>query len=176
MRQFPSVAGRGLRLLRIALFGRASERVRLLVRAMQLGRSRGMPRLARWASGRLESYGLFISAKASIGEGFRLPHPTAIIIGEGVTVGRRVTVYQSVTMGGRIKGDWRAGNYPTIGDDTVIFAGAVIVGNVRIGRNCVIGANAVVNRDIPDNATAVGAPARVVGFGPEIFKSAGSHV
>ncbi|GBO83165.1 hypothetical protein [Marinobacter salsuginis] len=59
-------------------------------------------------------------------------------------------------------GDWQAGNYPTIGAGTVIFAGAVVVGNISIGKNCIIGANSVVLRDVPDNSVCVGAPARVV--------------
>ena len=99
-----------------------------------------------------------------------MPHPTSIVIGEGVVIGENVTIYQNVTIGGRVIGDWRKGNYPTVLGNTVIFAGAVIVGKVQIGRNCVIGANSVVTTDIPDNATAVGAPARVVRIRSEIPK------
>ncbi|MBK5970765.1 hypothetical protein CCR91_18875 [Thiorhodovibrio winogradskyi] len=52
--------------------------------------------------------------------------------------------------------------YPEVGRNTVIFAGAVVVGNIRVGCNCRIGANSVVLDDVPDNSTAVGAPARVI--------------
>ncbi|MBQ2263749.1 MAG: serine acetyltransferase [Loktanella sp.] len=114
------------------------------------------------SSRRLEKYGVFISLKASLGDNLRFPHPTSIVIGEGVYIGSDVTIYQSVTLGGRVIGDRKKGNYPTIGDGTVIFAGAVIVGKVNIGKNCVIGANSVVISDLPDNSVAVGAPARVV--------------
>jgi serine O-acetyltransferase len=114
------------------------------------------------ASRRLQARGLFISPGANIGVGLRLPHPVAIVIGEGVEIAEDVTIFQSVTLGGRKLGDWKDGNYPSIGAGTVIFSGAVVVGKVIIGKNCVIGANSVVTRDIPDGATAVGAPARVV--------------
>lgn len=99
-----------------------------------------------------------------------MPHPTSIVIGEGVTIESNVKIYQGVTLGGRIIGDWENGNYPHIHDNTVIFSGAVIVGKVIIGRNCIIGANSVVTTDIPDNSTAVGAPARVVKVRSSDFK------
>jgi serine O-acetyltransferase len=91
------------------------------------------------------------------------PHPTGIVIGDGVIVRERVRIFQNVTLGGARIGDQRLNRYPEIGADTVLFAGAVVVGDVRIGRNCVIGANAVVLRDLPDNSVAVGVPARNIG-------------
>lgn len=120
-------------------------------------------KLAALASNVLQrNHGVFISRKASVPKSLKLPHPVGIVIGEGVRVGERVTIYQNVTLGGARRGDWAASNYPTIGDDTIIFAGAVVVGKVKIGKHCVIGANAVVTRDVPDYATAAGVPARIV--------------
>lgn len=115
-----------------------------------------------YASRRLEKYGVFVSYRANIGDNLRLPHPVSIVIGDGVNIGSNVTIYQSVTLGGKVIGDWEKNNYPTIGDGTVIFAGAVVIGKVKIGSNCVIGANSVVMSDLPDNSVAVGAPARIV--------------
>lgn len=151
-----------LQIAKTMLFGRTSARIKMLINLMQETRIRRHPQLTRWCANRLERYGNYISPQAKIGRRLRLPHPTCIVIGEGVVIGDDVTIYQNVTMGGRIVGDWRKGNYPEISGNSVIFAGAVIVGKVRIGRNCVIGANSVVTTDIPDNSTAVGAPARIV--------------
>ena len=144
------------------LFGRVSSRVELLVGVVRECRMRGNPKAAAFFAHLLEKYGVFVSGKAEIGKGLKLPHPTAIVIGEGVVIGSGVTVYQSVTLGGRVIGDWQKGSYPHIGDDTVLFAGVVVVGKVKVGKNCIIGANSVVLGDIPDNSVAVGAPARVV--------------
>ena len=123
----------------------------------------GNPSPLSWLWSRcLERYGVYISKKAVIGSNLKLPHPTAVVIGDSVRVGRNVTIYQSVTIGGRVVGDWERGNYPLISDNCVIFSGAAILGKVHIGQNCIIGANAVVISDIPDNSVAVGAPARIV--------------
>ena len=96
------------------------------------------------------------------GRGLRLKHPVGIVIGSGVSIGEHVTIFQNVTLGGRRMGDGGGEKYPSIGDGTVIFAGAVVLGDVRIGKNCTIGANAVVLQDVPEGATAVGVPARVL--------------
>jgi serine O-acetyltransferase len=119
-------------------------------------------KLAALCSRLLQRYGLYISSGATIGEGFKLPHPTAIVIGQGVVIGSNVTVYQCVTLGGRIAGDWKKGNHPEIGDDTTLYAGCVVIGQIKIGRRCIVGANSVVLSDIPDDSVAVGAPARIV--------------
>lgn len=151
-----------LKLFYLILSGRTTKAIRSLVVSMQLARSNGQTSIARKYSRWLERFGVFISSKAVLGHDLRLPHPTAIVIGEGVVIGNGVTIYQCVTLGGRVVGDWKDGNYPSISDGCVIFAGAVIAGKVSVGRNCVIGANSVVLDDIPDNSVAVGAPARVV--------------
>lgn len=151
-----------LRIIITLLVGRASDRVRSLVDLRNISKNKGFPKIGHLCARWLESYGIYISSNAAIGPGLRLPHPTSIVIGDGVEIGENVTIYQGVTLGGRIIGDWKKRNYPKIADNSVIFAGAVIVGKVKIGRNCIIGANSVVTGDVPDNSTAVGAPARVV--------------
>jgi serine acetyltransferase/thymidylate kinase len=83
-----------------------------------------------------------------------LPHPYGIIVHPQAVIGRRVTIMQQVTLGGR---DHHENIAPLIGDDVYIGAGARVLGDVRIGHGVVIGANAVVTRDIPPGVTVVGA-------------------
>lgn len=142
--------------------GPTSSRIYILIRIMQAARQRDYRVLALLCSRRLQRRGVYVSSHAKISQGIRLPHPTAIVIGEGVVIQPNVTVYQSVTLGGRVTGDWKKGNYPTIGTGSVLFSGVVVAGKVKVGKNCIIGANSVVLSDIPDNSVAVGAPARVV--------------
>jgi len=90
-----------------------------------------------------------------------MPHPYGIIIHSKAQIGNRVVIMQHVTIGGR---DLERNEAPTIEDDVYIGAGARVLGNIRIGRNAMIGANAVVTRDVPPGATVVG-PNRIVGEG-----------
>ncbi len=105
----------------------------------------------------IRTTGCHIGPLAKIGPGLELRHPTGIVIGDGAVIGKNVSIYQNVTIG--IRGE---GEYPVIGDNVKIYAGACILGRVRIGDNAVIGANAVVLADVPDNAVAVGVPARIL--------------
>ncbi len=107
-------------------------------------------------------YACYISPRAQIGPRLRLPHPVGIVIGEGVVIGAGCTIYQHVTLGGRRIGDWRRGAYPVVGDDVVLFAGAVLAGSLSIGDRATVGANAVVLVDVPADNTAVGNPARAI--------------
>ena len=84
----------------------------------------------------------------------------ALLIGETTEIGDNCTIYQGVTLGGT--GKDKGKRHPTIGNNVMIGAGAKIIGGVKIGNNAKIGANAVVLYDVPENATAVGVPARVV--------------
>ena len=83
-----------------------------------------------------------------------MPHPYGIVIHSLTLIGRRVTIMQQVTLGGRRLGVNEA---PIIEDDVYIGAGAKILGKVRVGSHAVIGANAVITRDVPAGATVVGA-------------------
>lgn len=151
------------RLIKLAWLGGARPRVKLYVMAIARLRDSQRIVLARMVEARLQrKYGVFLSHKAEFDSTLDLEHPVGIVIGQGVKLGKRVRIFQNVTLGGARIGDWQDGNYPQVGDDTVIFAGAVIVGKVRIGTNCVIGANSVVTKDIPDYATAAGSPARIL--------------
>lgn len=145
------------------LFGSAQASLRSGHRLLLLCQQRGWWRMARIVANRIQRrHGVFLPPRQQVPLSTRFPHPTGIVIGEGVRLGERVTIYQGVTLGGARRGDWQAGNYPTIGDEVTIFAGAVIVGAVRIGDKATIGANAVVLSDVPAGHTAVGAPARIL--------------
>lgn len=102
-----------------------------------------------------------VSERSRIGQNLKLPHPTGIVIGDDVVIGDNVTIYQQVTLGSH----GRAGlerSYPIVEDNVTIYAGAKIIGHITIGRNAVIGANAVVTKDVPPNAVAVGVPAKFI--------------
>jgi serine O-acetyltransferase len=144
------------------IFGSVSGTVQKLMLLRSSAQINGNIALVNWCSRCLQRYSIFVAAGAVVDPTVRFPHPTGIVIGNGVRVGRNVTIFQNVTLGGARVGDGANGNYPSIGDDTTIFAGCVVVGDISVGRNCTIGANSVVLHDVPDNSVAVGAPARVV--------------
>lgn len=89
-----------------------------------------------------------------------MPHPYGIVIHSKALIGRGVTVMQQVTIGGKNPGGENTA--PVIEDDVYIGSGAKIIGNLRVGRGAVVGANAVVTRDVPPYSTVVGAN-RLVG-------------
>lgn len=102
-----------------------------------------------------------IAFSAQLGKYIRLPHPLGIVIGEGVVIKDSATIFQQVTLGSH--GQVGKGTaYPVVEKNATLYAGAKVIGAVRIGEGATIGANAVVNRDIPDHATAVGVPAKVI--------------
>jgi serine O-acetyltransferase len=103
--------------------------------------------------------GCFISPQAHLEPGVIVPHATGIVIGLGVKIGSGATIYQGVTLGEDAAG---AGGYPEVDCGATIYAGAKIIGGVRIGRHAVVGANAVVLCSVPDNFVAVGIPARIL--------------
>lgn len=97
-------------------------------------------------------YGCYISRKSKIGKNISFRHPIGVVIGEGVEISDNVVIYQNVTIGAAKSGDAAKGLYPKIGKNTTIFSGAVIVGNIKVGDGCIIGANTVLSKDLPDNS------------------------
>lgn len=93
----------------------------------------------------------------SLGGGMRIFHGYSTIV-FAKSIGRRFTVYQQVTIGRGKKID--GNDIPIIGNNVTVYAGAIIIGGIRIGDNAVIGAGAVVTKDVPANTTVVGAPVR----------------
>ena len=111
--------------------------------------------------------GIEIHPGAKIGKNLFIDHGMGVVIGETSEIGDNVTIYHNVTLGGsspsidseRQRHEKR---HPTIGNDVVIGSGAQIIGPIKVGNNSRIAANAVVVKDVPENATMVGIPAKAV--------------
>ena len=111
--------------------------------------------------------GIEIHPKANIGKNLFIDHGMGVVIGETSEVGDNVTIYHAVTLGGSSPSidsekQRHEKRHPTIGHDVVIGSGAQIIGPVKVGNNSRIAANAVVVKDVPENATMVGIPAKAV--------------
>jgi serine O-acetyltransferase len=104
--------------------------------------------------------GIDIHPGATIGPGFFIDHGTGVVIGGTAIVGKDVTIYQGVTLGGTSL--QRKKRHPTLCDNVVVGSGAAVLGDITIGENVKIGANSVVVKDVPPNSTVVGIPGRVV--------------
>lgn len=97
--------------------------------------------------------GADIHPGAEIGGGLRLTHTSGLVIGKGAVIGSNVTLLHGVTLGGSSRGDFQESftdGFPTVGDGTKIAAGAKLLGPIHVGRDCFVGANAVVAKDLPD--------------------------
>ena len=117
--------------------------------------------LARAISQRaVRKTGIEIHPGAQIGRRFFIDHGTGVVIGETAIIGDECTVYQGVTLGGTGKDHGK--RHPTLGNNVLIGAGAKVLGPFTIGDNSNVAAGSVVLSAIPENCTAVGAPARVV--------------
>jgi serine O-acetyltransferase len=116
---------------------------------------RWVSQLSRWLTG------IEIHPGATIGNKVFIDHGMGIVIGETAEVGDGCTIYQGVTLGGTslAKG---AKRHPTLGRNVVVGAGAKVLGGFTVGDNAAIGSNAVVTKPVPEGATAVGIPARII--------------
>ncbi|HEX3326458.1 MAG TPA: hypothetical protein VHV50_05635 [Actinomycetota bacterium] len=97
--------------------------------------------------------GADIHPGAEIGPGLRITHTSGLVIGRGVRIGANVTILHEVTLGGAGRAffdETFTDGFPVIGDDTKIMVGAKVLGPVRVGKGCYVGANAVVSRDLAD--------------------------
>ncbi len=114
--------------------------------------------------------GIEIHPGARIGSGFFIDHGSGVVIGETAEIGDNCLIYQGVVLGGTSLE--RKKRHPTLKDNVVVGAGAIILGPVVLGNNSRVGAGAVVINDVPDGATAVGVPAKVgLGFSGEDIKA-----
>ena len=110
--------------------------------------------LSRWLTG------IEIHPGATIGRRFFIDHGMGVVIGETAEVGDDCTLYHGVTLGGTT---WNRGKrHPSLGNGVVIGAGAKLLGPINVGDRARIGSNAVVVKDVPPGATAVGIPARII--------------
>ena len=107
--------------------------------------------------------GIEIHPGAKLGKGVFIDHGTGVVIGETAEVGDNCTIYQGVTLGGT--GKHAGKRHPTLGDNVMVGAGAKVLGPFTVGSGTKIAAGAVVLDKVPENATAVGIPARVVRIG-----------
>lgn len=123
--------------------------------------ARFISQIARWLTG------IEIHPGARIGKRFFIDHGMGVVIGETSEIGDDVTLYQGVTLGGTapsVDSDGQRGakRHPTLEDGVIVGSGAQILGPFTIGRNARVGGNAVVLHPVPEGATVVGIPARIV--------------
>lgn len=110
--------------------------------------------ISRWLTG------IEIHPGAVVGRRFFIDHGLGVVIGETTIIGDDCTLYQGVTLGGV---SWNKGKrHPTLKDGVVVGAGAKILGPIEIGKNARVGSNSVIIKPVPDGATVVGIPGRVV--------------
>lgn len=104
--------------------------------------------------------GIEIHPGAKIGRRCYIDHGMGVVIGETAEVGDDVLMYHSVTLGAIT--NKKVKRHPSVGNRVMIGAGAVLLGNIKIGDDCKIGANSVVLSDVPNDSTAVGSPAKII--------------
>ncbi|MDC0558212.1 serine acetyltransferase [Candidatus Pelagibacter ubique] len=119
--------------------------------------------------------GIEIHPGAKIGKNLFIDHGMGVVIGETSEIGNNVTIYHMATLGGiapsiNSNEQRQVKRHPTLGDCVIVGSGAQILGPVIIGTHAKIGANAVVTKDVPENAVMVGIPAKNVGTATEEFK------
>lgn len=105
--------------------------------------------------------GIQLPIGTKVGGGIKFYHFGDVVVNKNAIIGMNASIYNGVTIGINLRPDGKA-YPPVIGDNVVMCTGAKIIGKVRIGSNSVIGANAVVVKDIPENSVAAGVPAKVL--------------
>ena len=119
--------------------------------------------------------GIEIHPAAKIGKNLFIDHGMGVVIGETSDIGDNVTIYHNATLGGispSINSNEQryVKRHPTLKDNVVVGSGAQVLGPIEVGKNAKIGSNAVVTKDVPENAVMIGIPARNVGTATEEFK------
>lgn len=129
-----------------------------LAHKVWLGKFKGLARCIsafnRWLTG------IEIHPGATIGRRFFIDHGMGVVIGETTEIGDDVTLYQGVTLGGTTLKQGK--RHPTLGNGVIVGAGAKILGPFTVGDNAKVGSNAVVTKAVPEGATVVGVPGRII--------------
>ena len=117
--------------------------------------------------------GIEIHPRAKVGKNLFIDHGMGVVIGETSEIKDNVTIYHMVTLGGispSTNSDYQrdAKRHPTLEDNVVIGSGAQVLGPVTIGKNAKVGANAVVTKDVPENAIMIGIPAKNINIKSEL--------
>lgn len=127
---------------------------------------------ALWHSGR-KDFALYLQSRSSqvfqvdinpaarMGKGIMLDHATGLVVGETAVIGDNVSILQGVTLGGTGKSE--EDRHPKIGNGVLIGAGAIVLGNIKVGECARIGAGSVVVKEVPPRVTVAGVPARIIG-------------
>jgi serine O-acetyltransferase len=102
-----------------------------------------------------------INPAARVGRGIMIDHGTGVVVGETASIGNNCSILQGVTLGGTGKSD--QDRHPKIGNGVLIGAGAIVLGNIKVGDCARIGAGSVVVKEVPPNTTVAGVPARIIG-------------
>lgn len=107
-------------------------------------------------------FGIEVAPKCKIGPGLFLPHTSGTVVGAW-RIGKNVTIFQNVTLGAKTADmGWDVEKRPSVGDGVILGAGCKVLGPVHVGAGSVVGANAVVLADVPENVTVAGIPATIV--------------
>lgn len=145
-----------------SIFFKSGFRAVLLYRLSHWLYAKGHSYAAWWLTRQnLKSTGAEIEFNASIGPGLLIAHPVGIVIGRGTVIGANATIFQGVSFGVKSWHPDAIRKFPRAGSNCFFYTGSVILGDIEIGDDCVVGANAVVNQNMPDGALAVGIPARI---------------
>ncbi|RJY08738.1 serine O-acetyltransferase [Aurantiacibacter aquimixticola] len=142
---------------REARLAHAIERMQRHISAGRYGKARRIQKCVELR------FGVAISAEARIGKNLQMPHPIGVVIGRGAEIGDNVKIFQNVTIGRKKEA------CPKIGSGSILYSSSIVIGNIEIGENCIIGANSVVTKSVPSHTTVAGNPARVIvksGRGP----------
>ena len=107
----------------------------------------------------LALHGCYITVESEIGPGFRLAHPWGVAVGKGVCAGTDLILFQNVSLAAR---RYNSGDYAALGDRVIIFANSVVLGAVRLGDDCRVGACSLVLHDVDAGTTVAGVPAALL--------------
>jgi len=106
--------------------------------------------------------GCYIHPGVELGHKINFPHPTGIVIGQNTKIGNGVTIFQGVTLGCVGKPNSPQCDYPIIEDNAIIYANAIIIGGIHVGKNSIVGAGSVVLIDVPSDVIVAGNPAHLI--------------